>query len=383
MLSPGPSPRVEPRSIRLDRRHFADIPRSTWDRLQALTTAASPFSSWTFHRAWWDAYGAAAEEHYLVLEAGAPDRRHGATLRAPDIAAPGSADTDGEVLAIVPLMLRSEPGAGQRTLAFAASYHADYATVLASESSQPLLADVLASYLVERFDSGDIERVDLRRLRLGDGFPQHLRGAWADAAPPPSLTLRLEVEDVCPAIELPADWAALLARLDKKTRHEVRRKLRRAERAGHLELRYLPLGPEAADGFIRLHQARWGAAGLFGDSEDGRRSRLFLRRLAELEGAEGPSAGLHLGEVTMDGRPIYTLAGFAAAGTCYFYNAGLDPEVLDLSPGIVGTAMYVRDRIERGDRRFDFLRGDEAYKYDWGAVDTRLDRLVIRRDGRA
>ena len=55
----------------------------------------------------------------------------------------------------------------------------------------------------------------------------------------------------------------------------------------------------------------------------------------------------------------------------------MDPEARDLSPGIVGTAAYVRDRLERGDRRFDFLRGDEAYKYEWGASDRHLTRLVI------
>ena len=50
---------------------------------------------------------------------------------------------------------------------------------------------------------------------------------------------------------------------------------------------------------------------------------------------------------------------------------------MDLSPGIVGTATYLRDRIDRGDERFDFLRGDEPYKYGWGAIDRPLSRLVI------
>ena len=74
---------------------------------------------------------------------------------------------------------------------------------------------------------------------------------------------------------------------------------------------------------------------------------------------------------------MHALAGFADRGTCYFYNAGMDPEARDLSPGIVGTATYLRDRLERGDRRFDFLRGNEAYKYEWGASDRHLTRLVI------
>jgi CelD/BcsL family acetyltransferase involved in cellulose biosynthesis len=30
-------------------------------------------------------------------------------------------------------------------------------------------------------------------------------------------------------------------------------------------------------------------------------------------------------------------------------------------------------------RRFDFLRGDESYKYEWGARDEPIQRLLVRR----
>ena len=36
--------------------------------------------------------------------------------------------------------------------------------------------------------------------------------------------------------------------------------------------------------------------------------------------------------------------------------------------------------LERGIRRMDFLRGDEPYKYEWGAVDEPIQRLLVRRD---
>ena len=73
---------------RLLRRAFGDIPRPDWDRLYAETPAATPFASWTFHRAWWDAFATTAEEHYLVRD-------------------------EGAVVAIVPLMVR-EARAPQR-----------------------------------------------------------------------------------------------------------------------------------------------------------------------------------------------------------------------------------------------------------------------------
>ena len=45
----------------------------------------------------------------------------------------------------------------------------------------------------------------------------------------------------------------------------------------------------------------------------------------------------------------------------------MDPRRGTLSPGVTGTAAYLRDRLEAGRRRFDFLRGNEPYKYEWGA----------------
>src|SRR5574337_644229 len=48
---------------------FEAIPRPTWDALLARTAGATPFSRWTVHRAWWDAYGATAHEQYLLVSA--------------------------------------------------------------------------------------------------------------------------------------------------------------------------------------------------------------------------------------------------------------------------------------------------------------------------
>jgi CelD/BcsL family acetyltransferase involved in cellulose biosynthesis len=370
----GPPALLDDSSKRLLHVRFGDIARADWDRLYVVAPGATPFSSWTFQRAWWDAFAATAEEHYLVLEAGA-------------------------IVGIAPLMVRQEPAprhrarpgpapgplAGlsghdspsRRTLYFGASYHADYATLLAARVDLPPLAAMLALHVVEQLKRGVWDAVDLRRLAQDDPARGVLERALRDTAQPAGLEVRLEPEDVCPTVDLADDWHAQLQRLDKKTRHEIRRKLRRAERAGHVELHYRPLDDASVDRFVRLHQARWGSSGLFAAGEDGDRNRHFLRRLAELEAAEGPLARFHLAEVAVGGQTVHALAGFADRGTCYFYNAGMDPEARDLSPGIVGTAAYLRDRLERGDRCFDFLRGNEAYKYEWGASDRNLTRLVV------
>ena len=61
------------------------------------------------------------------------------------------------------------------------------------------------------------------------------------------------------------------------------------------------------------------------------------------------------------------------------YTAGVDPEARDLSPGVLMSASAIRGAILAGRRRLDYLRGDEPYKYEWGAVDEPIARLLVVR----
>jgi CelD/BcsL family acetyltransferase involved in cellulose biosynthesis len=334
---------------------FDTIPRGTWDALLAVSPGATPFSRWTFHRAWWDAYGGTAEARYLVCCR--PDSDH--------------------IVGIVPLMRRIASD-GTPTLFMGASYHADYAAVLCASADLGALAAVVACTL--RDDAtGDWDAIDLRRLRRDDPALEALADGFRAAAT--GWRVEVEQEDVCPVVTLPAggDWDDYLATLDKKARHEIRRKLRRAEAAGPVRFRELPLDATSVESFIMLHQARWGDQGLFPDTPDGERSRRFMHRLASLEAAEGDRSQLVLGEVTVGDRVVFSTASFDDGRTCFFYNAGMDPTARELSPGVTGTAAFLRDRLAAGRERFDFLRGDEPYKYEWGAVDEPIGRIVVTR----
>ncbi len=340
---------------------FEAIPRADWDALLTVTARPTPFSRWTFHRAWWDAYGEMAEARYLVC------------------CRPGRSG----IVAIVPLMARESPPAAAgapagRTMFMAASYHADYATVLCDPTDLPAVSEAIACRLA-REPRGSWDAIDLRRLRHDDPAAEALAGALASVLPEGQVTL--EQEDVCPVVTLPAshEWEDYLGGLDKKARHEIRRKLRRAEAVGPVRFRQLPLDAASVDGFIALHQARWGEHGLFPDTPDGDRSRRFLHRLTELEAAEGSDAQLVLGEVTVGDRVVVSTVAFDDGTTCFFYNAGMDPQARELSPGVTGTAAYIRDRLAAARTRFDFLRGDEPYKYEWGAVDEPVRRIVATR----
>jgi CelD/BcsL family acetyltransferase involved in cellulose biosynthesis len=369
---------------------FTDIPRPCWERLLAATPAATPFARWTFHRAWWDAYGDTAHEQYLacVPTASRADRIDWELVRA-----------------IVPLMHRHEVepqdivnrtvlrerdgGEARQTVPpdakavfFGASYHADYATILAAPADLEAACAATAHVLAQSPDPahGDQEWdvVDLRRLRVSDPLLPALQAALS--AENASWQVSREQEDVCPVISAPSgDWDEYLATLDKKDRHEIRRKMRRAAVVGDLSIEIAPPTPGSIATFVDLHTLRFGEQGLFPSGAGGARSRRFIDRLGELE-RDSPDGGqLHVGLVRCGTRLVWAMLAFDDGQTCFLYNAGMDPEAREVSPGITGTAEYVKNRLAAGRRRFDFLRGDEPYKYEWGAVDEPISRLLVLR----
>jgi CelD/BcsL family acetyltransferase involved in cellulose biosynthesis len=61
------------------------------------------------------------------------------------------------------------------------------------------------------------------------------------------------------------------------------------------------------------------------------------------------------------------------------YNSGFDPDARAMSPGVVLIARTIEDAITRGFRRYDFLRGEEPYKYGFGAVAAEVLRVTLER----
>ena len=70
---------------------------------------------------------------------------------------------------------------------------------------------------------------------------------------------------------------------------------------------------------------------------------------------------------------------FETADGYLYYNAGVDPDARELSPGVLMVYAYVARALASGKSRLDFLRGDEPYKYHWGARDEVIQRLLVRR----
>jgi CelD/BcsL family acetyltransferase involved in cellulose biosynthesis len=177
------------------------------------------------------------------------------------------------------------------------------------------------------------------------------------------LTVAVERQDRCPVLALPKTWDEYLARLSGKDRHELRRKMRRLERElpgatarSHGEATGWD---EAMTRFLTLHRLSKVGKARFMDE---RMERFFRSATARLAAA----GWARLWFLEHEGAAVAAFLCLEYAGRVGLYNSGFDPARAQLAPGIVLLAHVIRDAIERGFPVFDFLRGEEPYKYGFG-----------------
>jgi CelD/BcsL family acetyltransferase involved in cellulose biosynthesis len=171
----------------------------------------------------------------------------------------------------------------------------------------------------------------------------------------------------CWVIDLPANWEEYLARLSKSHR----KKLKRLERSGLSETGTRVC--RAADAetvrtgmqiLVDLHQRRRRALGDPGCFA----SPPFSRFLHDAAAALAAANRLNLYWLESEGRPLAAEFQLLGKTTVYAYQAGMDPERLDRQPGRLSCIVGIQQALAAGRTRFDFLRGDEPYKAQWGAA---------------
>ncbi|MBI3458439.1 MAG: GNAT family N-acetyltransferase [Candidatus Rokubacteria bacterium] len=316
---------------------------AAWNRLVARSHGNLPFLTWQFQTTWWRVLGEREGSlHLLAVQDGA-----------------------AEWVGALPLYKMPTPVGPVLRLVGGVDV-ADYLDLVAVAGHEEAVWKALLAALAD----GPWRALDLRPVPASSPTVA-LLPALARAA---GLACRIESEDRCPVIELPASWDAYLAQLSGKDRHELRRKLRRAEKArARVEVARTPGGIAALlDSFVALHRKSKAGKARFMDE----RMEVFFREVGAALAAAGWAA---LWLLWLEDRPAAALFCLEYGGTVALYNSGFDPAARALSPGVVLIVRTVEDAIARGFRRYDFLRGDELYKYGFGAVPTEVLRLTLER----
>ena len=187
-------------------------------------------------------------------------------------------------------------------------------------------------------------------------------------------TYKVESFRPTPYIPLQSDFEVYLAGLDKKQRHEIRRKLRRIEEAGN------QVSWHISDG-TRLEEDISTFLDLMGNDADKLRfltpaMRSQMSGLIRTAHAQG---WLWLAFLEINGRKAAAALNFDYQGKIWGYNSGAHNNFLELSPGWVLLSHCLKWAIENGRTEFDFLRGDESYKYRFGAMKRQVMRVRVDR----
>ncbi len=318
--------------------------RAEWLQLLQQVPVASVFLTPQWQEAWWRHFG---RDHELYI----------ITLRT----------AEGTLQGLAPLMTPNESAlAGHFTLIGDLEV-CDYLDILLSPAYQQEASRVLVHTLLT--EAGETFTLSLPNLPSQSSTPTVLR----ESLQANGLTVALEPMETCPTIALPDDWEVYLQTLRGKDRHELRRKLRRATAEARLEY-YVTRDAARLEAdlqtFFSLHRMSRHAAkrGFMTAAKEA-----FFRDLAR---ALWPHGWLELAFLLADGTPIAALWGLPFGTTYAVYNTGYHPDYARLSAGIVLFAECIRHAIARGFTTFDFLRGNEVYKYRLGATDQSLYHLL-------
>jgi CelD/BcsL family acetyltransferase involved in cellulose biosynthesis len=169
-------------------------------------------------------------------------------------------------------------------------------------------------------------------------------------------------------LDLPPSWQEYLRTLTQKQRHEVRRKLRRFWEAGDVNYRMIEDSESASQSiaiFLRLFRESRQDKAIFLTA----RMESFFTSIAM---AMGQAGLLRLGILELNALPVASVMCYDYNNTVFLYNNGYDPQYSSLSTGLISKVLCIKDSIERGRGKFDFLKGAEEYKHRLGGQEITL-----------
>lgn len=230
-------------------------------------------------------------------------------------------------------------------------------------------AGVLAALWGAWRDAG-VAALDLRRLRPDSQVLRHLvpfaqgQGAQVSVIP----------DGASVELALPGSWETYLACLEKKQRHELRRKLRRLTVSGEVTYRAVRSEEELAAVAGEFFQ-------LFRDNRPDKAAFLHPEMetyFAALFSTTAREGLLNLGLLTCGGTLAAAVLCFDYGGRTYLYNNGYRQRFAPLSVGLLSKVLSLRESLERGMAVYDLLTGEEAYKFHLGGRAVPLYRCEIR-----
>ncbi len=316
--------------------------RDEWNALLHHSTSDTIFCTWEWQSTWWNSY------------------------QAGDLMIVTCRTDDGQLAGIGSWFIENKDG--KRVVRTIGCVDVtDYVDIIVHTDHVDEVQMQFARFLAENHDKYDY----LNLCNIPEASPT-LSG-FVDKLKACQFDVNVVFQEVCPVIELPDEWGDYLATLDKKQRHEIRRKVRRAESEAQVEWYVVDETRDLQtelERFLKLMRASHPEKARFLDDP---KNMAFFRAFVPVTHAKG---WLKMSFLVINGEPSAAYCDFDYNERILVYNSGLQPEQnAHLSPGIVLLSYNIRHAIETKHKVFDFLRGNEIYKYRMGGKDTKVFKL--------
>lgn len=224
--------------------------------------------------------------------------------------------------------------------------------------------------LLDDLSDKDITTLDLKSVRPDSATMREL----VDIATQRGCEVRCSQADVSFELDLPATWDEYLHQLKGKQRHEIRRKLRRLQEAGNISYRVVEEIREVKreiETFLKLFRLSREDKAIFLTDK----MAAFFRSLAKSLAAEKM---LKLFFMDINEIPAAAVLCFDDNSNVYLYNNGFNIRFKSLSVGTLCKLFSIKDSIENGRTKYDFLKGAETYKYRLGGKQIPLGACKIK-----
>jgi CelD/BcsL family acetyltransferase involved in cellulose biosynthesis len=327
---------------------FSEFDPNEWNALLIESVTDVPFLRYEYQRIWWQHRGGGEwQDAELVLIA---------------------ARENGTLIGIAPLFLArydSRPA----LLLNGSIEISDYLDVIVRRDDHARflsgLLDFLASNLPDAWSALDWYNLPDDSPTLAALQVESSKRGW---------THHQEIYRPTPRIALNGSFEDYLARLDKKQRHEIRRKMRRAAESGRVRFYVVEKDAEIEpelESFLHL---------MIQDPN----KALFLKdmmrdQLSDAIRVMHAGGYLWLGFLEVDGVKAAASLNFDYNNKLWGYNSGVSRDHMELSPGWVLLGHAIQWCCENGRAEFDFMRGDEEYKYRFGGVNKYVMRARLTK----
>ena len=312
--------------------------RTEWEAVLASSPVNTLFLTPQWQEVWWDTFGDKIGLAGFYLSDG------------DGISAVASMSKSGDTLSLV---------GNQETF--------DYNDFMIRPGYEGTFYETLLSCMEDQ----NINNLQLYSLLESSPTLEHL----PDLAKDRGYLVEVTQEDVTSGVDLPGNWEDYLASLNKKDRHELRRKFRRLEALPDWRWYGLTDPNELSSrlpDFISLMRRSNEEKDLYMTPAHQQFFNSVTRRMAELGLAK-------LFFLEIEGQPVASSLCFDYSSSRLLYNSGYNLDYSYYSVGLLLHALCLQDAIENGLEYFDFLRGPEPYKHHLGGEKRNLFQMVVTR----